>query len=118
MINWQENGGSPLGNGAAQGDADRKHAGHGGYGSSVIRDLIPYELKGSTVDLDLATSGVRCHIEIPLTALAMAESDPERDVPRGDSVVGWNCSAANKSVAEQISGAEQVSGLAKGSTQR
>jgi PAS domain S-box-containing protein len=35
-----------------------------GYGTSVIRDLIPYEL-GGTVDYVLANKGVRCKIEIP-----------------------------------------------------
>src|SRR5262249_42232348 len=34
-----------------------------GYGTSVIRDLIPYELGGS-VDLDFSAGGVRCPIEI------------------------------------------------------
>jgi PAS domain S-box-containing protein len=35
-----------------------------GYGSSVIRDLIPYELGGS-VDYVLAPEGVRCRVELP-----------------------------------------------------
>jgi len=35
-----------------------------GYGTSVIRDLIPYEL-GGTVDLVHALEGVRCKLEIP-----------------------------------------------------
>jgi PAS domain S-box-containing protein len=35
-----------------------------GYGTSVIRDLIPYEL-GGTVDLVHAPEGVRCRLEIP-----------------------------------------------------
>ena len=35
-----------------------------GYGTSVIRDLIPYEL-GGTVDHVLAADGVRCKLEIP-----------------------------------------------------
>jgi PAS domain S-box-containing protein len=34
-----------------------------GYGTSVIRDLIPYEL-GGTVELEFNTNGVRCTIEI------------------------------------------------------
>jgi NO-binding membrane sensor protein with MHYT domain/two-component sensor histidine kinase len=36
-----------------------------GYGTSVIRDLIPYEL-GGTVDLSHVADGVRCRIEFPL----------------------------------------------------
>jgi PAS domain S-box-containing protein len=39
-------------------------AGPSGYGSSVIRNLIPYELGGS-VDYVLAPDGVRCRVEIP-----------------------------------------------------
>ena len=35
-----------------------------GYGSTVIRDLIPYEL-GGTVDYVLAPDGVSCKLEIP-----------------------------------------------------
>jgi two-component sensor histidine kinase len=35
-----------------------------GYGTSVIRDLVPYEL-GGTVDLVHAPEGVRCRLEIP-----------------------------------------------------
>jgi PAS domain S-box-containing protein len=36
-----------------------------GYGSSLIRDLIPHEL-GGTVDLVFASDGTCCKIEIPL----------------------------------------------------
>jgi two-component sensor histidine kinase len=39
-----------------------------GYGTSVIRDLIPYEL-GGVVDFVLATEGARCRLEIPATWL-------------------------------------------------
>jgi two-component sensor histidine kinase len=53
LIEWQENGGPPAVIPARE-----------GYGTSVIRDLIPYEL-GGTVDLAYTTSGVRCKIEIP-----------------------------------------------------
>jgi PAS domain S-box-containing protein len=35
-----------------------------GYGTSVIEDLIPYEL-GGAVDLSFAVDGVRCRIAIP-----------------------------------------------------
>lgn len=53
LIDWQEDGG-PLAVLPAR----------EGYGTSVIRNLIPYEL-GGTVDLAYTTSGVRCKIEIP-----------------------------------------------------
>ena len=36
-----------------------------GYGTGLIRDLIPHEL-GGTVDLVFAPDGVRCSIEIPV----------------------------------------------------
>ena len=36
-----------------------------GYGTSLIRDLIPHEL-GGTVDLVFAADGVCCNIDIPL----------------------------------------------------
>jgi len=50
---WRETGGPPI-----------VVPGPSGYGSSVIRDLIPYELGGS-VDYVLAPEGVRCRVEIP-----------------------------------------------------
>ncbi len=40
-----------------------------GYGSSVIRGLIPYELDGSSTDLAIAAQGVECRIAIPATYL-------------------------------------------------
>jgi PAS domain S-box-containing protein len=43
-----------------------------GYGTSVIRGLIPYEL-GGTVDYALATDGVRCKLEIPAKWLSKKE---------------------------------------------
>ena len=42
---------------------------HAGYGTSVIRDLIPYEL-GGTVELEFRENGVSCTIEIAV--------DPDR----------------------------------------
>src|SRR5215471_14083366 len=39
-------------------------AGKSGYGTSTIRDLIPYEF-GGAVDLVLAPEGVRCRLELP-----------------------------------------------------
>jgi PAS domain S-box-containing protein len=53
-IAWRETGGPPI---AASVQS--------GYGTSLIRDLIPHEL-GGTVDLVLAPDGVRCTIVIPL----------------------------------------------------
>ena len=52
-LEWCETGGPPI---AVPGPS--------GYGSYVIRDLIPYELGGS-VDYVLAPEGVSCRVEIP-----------------------------------------------------
>jgi PAS domain S-box-containing protein len=52
-LEWRETGGPPVGT---------PHS--SGHGTSVIRDLIPYEL-GGTVDYVLAPDGVRCKLEIP-----------------------------------------------------
>jgi two-component sensor histidine kinase len=53
VLEWQEIGGPPV---VAPGEP--------GYGTSTIRDLIPYEF-GGTVDLMLARDGVRCRLELP-----------------------------------------------------
>jgi two-component sensor histidine kinase len=53
-IAWRETGGPPVAPSAQS-----------GYGTSLIRDLIPHEL-GGTVDLVIAPEGVRCTIVIPL----------------------------------------------------
>ncbi len=51
---WRETGGPPA-----------EAPSRSGYGTSLIRDLIPHEL-GGTVDLVFASDGVRCGMEIPL----------------------------------------------------
>ena len=60
VIDWREAGG-PSVNGTPK----------SGYGTSVIRDLIPYELGGS-VDYVLAPEGVCCRLEIPAMFLHAA----------------------------------------------
>jgi len=57
-IQWQEIGGPPV-----------RAPTRRGYGSSVICDLIPYEL-GGTVDINYVTDGVQCQIEFPLERAA------------------------------------------------
>src|SRR5262249_195117 len=52
-LEWRETGGPTI-----------VDPGPSGYGSSVTRNLIPYELGGS-VDYRLAPEGVRCRVEIP-----------------------------------------------------
>lgn len=53
ILEWRETGGPPPG-----------PAGTSGYGTGVIRDLIPYEL-GGTVDYVHASTGVRCRLKVP-----------------------------------------------------
>ena len=53
VLVWQETGGPRV-------EAPKKS----GYGTGVVRDLIPYEF-GGTVDLSFAPEGVRCRLEIP-----------------------------------------------------
>jgi len=62
-IVWRETGGPPVAAAAPQ----------EGYGTSLIRDLIPHEL-GGTVDLVLAPEGVRCTIVIPLDRASAAQA--------------------------------------------
>jgi len=57
-IQWQEIGGPSV-----------RAPTRCGYGTSVICDLIPYEL-GGTVDIDYRADGVQCRIEFPLEKAA------------------------------------------------
>jgi two-component sensor histidine kinase len=49
-----------------------------GYGSSVIRDLIPYEL-GGAVELNFGPSGVACVIEISVAQDVVRLVNPSTD---------------------------------------
>lgn len=53
-IEWRENGGPPVAPPAKS-----------GYGTSLIREMIPHEL-GGAVDLAFVTEGVCCEIDVPL----------------------------------------------------
>jgi two-component sensor histidine kinase len=53
IIEWQEAGGPPV-----------LAPSHSGYGTSIIRELIPFEL-GGAVELSFAPEGTRCRLEIP-----------------------------------------------------
>jgi two-component sensor histidine kinase len=57
ILVWRESGGPPV---AAKVQS--------GYGTNLIRELIPHEL-GGTVDLVFATEGVNCKIRIPIQQL-------------------------------------------------
>jgi two-component sensor histidine kinase len=54
IFEWRELGGPPI----------RAEA-NSGYGTNLIRQLVPHEL-GGTVDLVFASDGVSCRMEIPL----------------------------------------------------
>jgi PAS domain S-box-containing protein len=62
VFEWQEVGGPPV-----------EDSGNPGYGTSTIRDLIPYEF-GGAVDLVLAPDGVRCRLELPADWLVTKSS--------------------------------------------
>jgi PAS domain S-box-containing protein len=53
VLDWREIGGPPV-----------VSPNPTGYGTSVIRDLIPYEL-GGAVSYELAREGARCTLEVP-----------------------------------------------------
>src|SRR5215510_11393090 len=55
-IEWKETGGPPVVAPARQ-----------GYGSTVIRDLLTFEM-GGRVDLEFESDGVRCTIQLPANA--------------------------------------------------
>jgi PAS domain S-box-containing protein len=54
VLVWREAGGPPVTSKVQS-----------GYGTDLIRDLIPHEL-GGTVDLEFAAEGVNCRMEVPV----------------------------------------------------
>jgi two-component sensor histidine kinase/integral membrane sensor domain MASE1 len=62
-IEWQESGGPAV-------HPPREP----GYGTEIIRNLVPYEL-GGTVDLVFASEGLRCAINIPVTDASSSDRD-------------------------------------------
>jgi two-component sensor histidine kinase len=79
-LEWHEGGGPPVTVPAKS-----------GFGTSVIRDLIPYEL-GGTVELEFGPNGVLCVIEIAIESdpdhLAIRPLDPADTQSSGDRVPG------------------------------
>jgi len=53
VIEWQESDGPPV-----------TSPGRLGYGTSLIRELVPFEL-GGAVDLAFAPDGIECRLEVP-----------------------------------------------------
>ncbi len=64
VLDWVETGGPAV--------TGRPRA---GYGTSIIRDLIPYEF-GGTVELELAPEGARCRLEIPAAWVSRGAERP------------------------------------------
>jgi PAS domain S-box-containing protein len=68
LIEWREIDGPPV-----------PAPGQSGYGTSIIRELIPFEL-GGTVELSFAPEGARCRLEIPSEWVGrIAEAAREED---------------------------------------
>ena len=86
LIEWEEIGGPPV-----------EAPGRPSYGTSTIRDLIPFEF-GGAVDLVLAPEGVRCRLELPSDWLS---NDVER-VP-----VEGTRTSLRASVSELASGCQR-----------
>jgi len=59
-IEWRESGGPPV-----------LAPNQFGYGTSIIRELIPFELSGE-VELVFASEGIRCRLEIPADWISRA----------------------------------------------
>jgi PAS domain S-box-containing protein len=80
ILLWQETGGPKV-------RAPKKS----GYGTGVVRDLVPYEF-GGTVDLAFAPDGVRCRLEVPFERINMvsrntSESERLRHAGRSSSAL-------------------------------
>jgi PAS domain S-box-containing protein len=75
-IDWQESGGPHV-----------VPPTRSGFGTSVVRELIPYEL-GGTADLVHLPAGVRCKLEIPAHWLgaSIPPGEPSSDVRRSRPV--------------------------------
>jgi PAS domain S-box-containing protein len=70
-LQWQESGGPPV-----------VPPTRLGFGTSVVRELVPYEL-GGTVDLAYRHDGIHCKLEIPTHWLSNAPNRPSpKVVPR------------------------------------
>jgi two-component sensor histidine kinase len=73
VVDWQEIGGPAI-----------VSAPRAGYGTSIIRELIPFEL-GGAVELAFLADGVHCRLEIPSDWLSpghpASEESPGNDPP-------------------------------------
>jgi two-component sensor histidine kinase len=76
VLEWQEFGGPPV---VAPGKA--------GFGTTTIRDLIPYEFGGS-VDLEFVSTGVQCRMELPTNWLAHSNEESVSNLAYPSSRIG------------------------------
>ena len=86
ILEWAETGGPSV-----------KAPSRSGYGTSVIGDLIPYEL-GGKVDLAFACDGLRCRMEIPASWVSTSSTptrksvtwpNPRRSIELASSAPAW-----------------------------
>jgi PAS domain S-box-containing protein len=63
ILVWRETGGPRV-------EAPKKS----GFGTSVVRELVPYEL-GGTVDFSFAPEGLQCRLEIPFDRISSDKVD-------------------------------------------
>jgi PAS domain S-box-containing protein len=74
LIDWKEIGGPPV--------VQPKRS---GYGTCVVREVIPFEL-GGAVDLAFESDGLRCRLEIPADWVN-AGSAPQKPVQESDTIL-------------------------------
>ena len=70
LIEWQETGGPAV-----------CAPSRSGYGTSIIRELIPFEL-GGAVELSFAAEGIKCRLEIPGEWASKGRRKAERSAVR------------------------------------
>ena len=85
VVDWQEIGGPQI--------ASQPRT---GYGTSIIRELIPFELGGS-VDLAFACDGLRCRLEIP-GEWTSPESLLASEAQRGRAAPPWQSLLARQHI--------------------
>ena len=78
LIEWEETGGPAV-----------LAPSRSGYGTSIIRELIPFEL-GGAVELSFAAEGTRCRLEIPAEWVSKGRGEAERSIARGTNLDAEN----------------------------
>jgi PAS domain S-box-containing protein len=78
LIEWQEAGGPAV-----------LAPSRSGYGTTVIRELIPFEL-GGAAELSFAAEGTKCRLEIPREWFSKGRRKAERSTARGTNLDAEN----------------------------